>query len=64
MSFDPELYGPLVRAREDTDSVRLGARHDVGVHDTLLGALTYQESRAHLGERTVRVRREPSWLRR
>ncbi len=43
MSFDPNLFSPDLRATESSNSLRFGARHDIGQLNTLLGALTYQD---------------------
>ncbi len=59
LGFDPEQFSRELRIDEDTDSLRLGLRHDLTNRDTLLVSSTYQKissgasSRSAFGETEI-----------
>jgi hypothetical protein len=51
--FDRDRYSTLLRSNDDTDSLRLGAKHDLTPRHTLLGSLIVQDVATDSGSEGV-----------
>src|SRR5262249_274203 len=51
--FDPNLYVPIFRTHEETDSPRVGVGHQHGDNDTLIASLLALDSHERCDQRVV-----------